>query len=50
MENATLISLFFWRGVILTEKPIVMLCNDGDLKDLKRQGLAAEEKGVLDID
>ena len=26
------------------EKPIVMLCYDGDLKDLKRQGLAAEEK------
>jgi len=28
----------------LADKPIVMLCHDGDLKDLKRQGLAAEEK------
>jgi len=26
------------------EKPLMMLCHDGDLKDLKRQGLAAEEK------
>jgi len=26
------------------EKPIVMLCEDGDEKDLKRTGLAGEEK------
>jgi len=40
------LTLFFW-GVILTkETPIVMLCHDGDLKDLKRQGLAAEEKDM----
>jgi len=28
----------------MPEKPIVMLCHDGDLKNLKRTGLAAEEK------
>lgn len=42
-KTKTISSFLFW-GVILTEKPIVMLCHDGSLEDLKRQGLAAEEK------
>jgi len=31
-------------GVFLTEDSIVMLCQEGDLKDLRRQGYAGEIK------